>query len=392
MFEYIFVFLLLLLFSILFDKDGVVNKNYNKFLGVVVCALILLGGLRNGVGSDTHNYAAFFNKCPTLSELFQGGESLSLLSQPLWLLINSLVKSIWDHFLVLQFVHALVFNLLLVRFLKRITKRVFTSLLVIYCVLWWNLSFEVMRESICVVLMLNSLLALKENNFKAFCLWNIPSIFIHWFAFPIILLVLLCNYLPFKTWSIIIVFGIIFIMLIDPSMISSVIMEMSVLSGEDAETTIQSYLSQDAAHGFSSLNIFGLLMNLILVSPYLLVFSKLKTEGGSNLWLNLILLYVFLFFAQGKLIALGRYLNYLTPFVMVLMIDYAYAFRKKKRLLEYYFLTIMIVFTCYNGYQTFKRPPDLLIMDDSRLTTNYYHIPYTSIFEEQDSRREFIYY
>lgn len=382
MIPYIIIFLFLLFFSVSIDLRNNRNK-YNTYVKVAIVLLILLAGLRNGVGSDTHNYAAMFYKAPTLGELLGGNSDLEWLKQPLWYISNTIVKSISNHFLLFQLLHAVVFNLLLLRFLRRTTNYVFTALLLIYCIVWWTMSFEVLRESICVVLFLNAILELQKGSVKNYLLWCFPGVFIHWFFPPIVLIVLLLNYMKPVISVGVFTCAAVFLFVIDTSFISQNIMGvyLSFIGDEDSTEALHSYLQNESAHGFSSLNIFGLVMSFILVSPYVISGIGMYKRTNNKVGLSLIIMYVFFFIAQGRLVILSRYLNYLTPYAIVVLANYFYQI--KKDTIVRAFLVVMMMVFCYEGYSNFKAPSKIL----GNSKYNYYHIPYTSIFDTPDSRR-----
>lgn len=386
MIPYIIVFIVLLFFTVKCDIQKK-RKNYNTFLIIAIVLLILMAGLRNGVGSDTQNYANYFYGTPTIGDLFQGGVDIEWSSQPLWFLFNAVVRTISNHFLLFQLIHAIVFNLLLIRFLKQTTLYIFTSLLMIYCIAWWNYCFEVEREAICVILFLNGILELRKSNVWKFLLWCLPGYFIHWFFFPIVLIVLLFYYVgpalavAFFSITAIILF------IVDTSFISQTIMAFFIeYGGGESIDTLSSYFQTGISHGFSSINIFGLAMSAIMLSPYII--SGIGTYKKTKITLDIILviLYVFFFISQGRLIILSRYLNYLIPFVIVILVNYVYQ-NKKKDFISMFLLVMMFNF-CLEGYSNFKAP--LKVLGNSNY--NVYHIPYTSIFDDPNPNRGYVEY
>lgn len=382
MITYIVVFLFILFLVVNYDI-GKRKKNYNTFVDIVVVLLVLLAGLRNGVGSDTHNYAAMFYNAPTLNEVLEAGRYVDWLSQPIWYLSNTIIRTISNHFLLFQLVHAIVFNLLLLRFLRRTTTYIFTALLMIYCILWWNLSFEVLREAICVVLFLNGVLELRKNNVRKFFLWCLPGIFIHWFFFPIVLIILLINYMRPKVSVGIFAVAALSLFFIEVSVISQTIMELygGFAGNDESSEVLQGYFQTDTLHGFSSLNIFGFAMSIILVSPYIISGVGMYKKTGNTVDIAFVILYVFFFVAQGRLVILSRYLNYIIPYVIVVLVNYYYQTQKKTLISK--FLFIMMLYLSFQGYSNFKSPRAILGASEY----NYYHIPYTSVFDSPAPRR-----
>lgn len=176
---------------------------------MIMCMVILtmLSGFRNEVGVDTVRvYGAYFEIAPNVYQLFNSDFLFNIGSQPLWALMMSLVKTFTNEFFVFQIIQAAFFHFFLYKFLINFEKGTFISLLILYCVLWWDLCFEVIREASCVVLFLNAMLALQQSKLKQFMLYSVPAIFIHWFAFVPFAILLISKYISFKavTYSIVV--------------------------------------------------------------------------------------------------------------------------------------------------------------------------------------------
>lgn len=384
---YILVLLLLCFLMVKYDfyqKPSKDTSNKEKrWQIVVVVVLILLAGLRNHVGGDTFNYENhFIYDTPKLGELFQSHTSFENLSQPLWFLINVLSKTLWDDFITVQFFHAIILNLLLYRFIRHSTRKVFTVLTVSYCILWWNFNFEVLREALCVAFFLNGLICLKERKVGLYLLWCLPALGIHYFSFVMILLALLFYFASSKI--IIFVTALLFVLLsaIDTNQLSSLIISLAVMAVESKEDLLESYILGET-FGTTELNVFGVLLTLVsAVFPLIIVIkSKMDPFYKRMIWLFLIL-----FIFQAKYPIISRFSNYLWLVVLIEAVNYLYTSRKKDL-----FRTAVLCLLIYNVVHyslAFYNPPE---HSPHNKQYDVRYIPYKSVFQSPDPVRELYY-
>lgn len=123
---YFFVLTLTLYFVFRYDickkKKGLV-LSYKLLLILAV----LIMGCRYVVGGDTVRYIRYFDFYPKL------GDEMNLFSyvffDPGWLLLNSIIKTVYDDFIFFQFVHAVLLNGFVFFFIWKKTKYRFTVVL-----------------------------------------------------------------------------------------------------------------------------------------------------------------------------------------------------------------------------------------------------------------------
>lgn len=104
---YISVILLCVIFVYIFDirKAEKYRKEAYFFL---FCLSVLIAGCRYYVGGDTIRYMRYFESYPLIQDFFK---SVSIEHfNPLWLLLSSIVKTIYNNFIFFQFIHAIIFN------------------------------------------------------------------------------------------------------------------------------------------------------------------------------------------------------------------------------------------------------------------------------------------
>lgn len=377
MWVYILVFLWLLLLSIRYDINNY-QKGRDKWVRIVVLFFILFAGLRHRIGADTINYMFHFSQTPSLFSISETGLELSTLTQPLWFLINSFFKTIYDDFLFVQLFHAIVFNLLFFRYIRRKTEKFFITTLILYCLTWWNLCFEVLRESLCVALFLNATLCLEKGNVKKYVLICIPAFFIHYLSFVVIIFTLVAYLLNKKVLTVALILVIV-VMIIFIDNIFQILMTMAMTSPEGVSERVEELILNGNEIG--NLNIYGLIqLFIILIAPAILYifYNKSKDVLSSKL----LILFVFFSVTTSFIVLLSRFLNYLLPIYIVFTVNYLTVYRKEdiKRFLVLG-LTCLRITIAING---FYKPLDPY----STVNYDYRYIPYKTIFQDNDPVRE----
>lgn len=379
--EYIFLLLLFLGLAYFYDIKRN-TRGYNTWVNICCFLLILLAGLRNHVGGDTFNYIYNFEQCPKLQELSIKQLSMSEISQPLWFLINSVLKTCCDDFIIVQLFHATIVNVLIFRFLKLTTNKVFVALLFVYCIAWWNFNFEIMRESLCVAIYLNSLFELKNKSVLRYILINIPSFLIHYFSFVIIILTLLIYFLDNKK-TMIVLGCVAFIALLYEDTFSNLAMKMAIITSGDLSERWESYLYGDI-YGVTSLNFFGIAIKIILLlQPVIMLLFYAKRTSRNSLELKLLMMYLLFFVTTAIFPIFSRFSNYLLVVFIVGSVNFLFCSKRVKSL-SYFIVLALFVYNLVNGIREFYSPQPW----EMNRTYDCRYIPYTSVFESPDLVRE----
>lgn len=146
------IILLLFFLSYKYDIKGIkVNKQLWYYS--VLTIFILLAGLRYRIGGDTVEYIyKFYYDYPTLCEF--SFEEYPIGRDPLYVLLNSLVKTLGGKFYVVQLIHAAFINILVFKYFKRHTPFVFTCVVFYFIGFYFILNTEILRGSFSVVICL----------------------------------------------------------------------------------------------------------------------------------------------------------------------------------------------------------------------------------------------
>lgn len=180
-YDFFHIILIIILFEVLlFDvfriewKKGVYNLSFN--LTWIVLALI--SAFRYGVGSDTVNYMTAYDLMPTLSEL-EIEDFVRFRFSPLYIIINSALKSFTSNFLLLQIFQCLIFFSGLYYVLKLYDIRKIYIILFFYLFLYFMDGITAMRESFAMGLCFFSLRYYEEKKWLKFYLLVVIAFLFH---------------------------------------------------------------------------------------------------------------------------------------------------------------------------------------------------------------------
>lgn len=140
---YVFIILLLLLLVYYYDYKGY-KKNRELWYKVVLLLLILIAGLRYRIGIDTPAYMYdFFHETPSFDDLKLG--DLNIGNYPFWNLVNSFFYTIGAKFFMVQLFEAAFVSILILRYIKKHSPYIFTSVLLFFVWMYASYSMEAMK-------------------------------------------------------------------------------------------------------------------------------------------------------------------------------------------------------------------------------------------------------
>ena len=373
---YLVVLLYILFLSVKYDREGspcryLKRKRIHQV--ILYLSLSLIAGLSYRLGIDSIRYEMRFDMIEPINQF----STLQLLLNsydldPLWALLNSIVKFFSDEFYVLHLVVALFVNGVIFWFVNKYAKFFFITILLYYLIQYWVFNFEVLREAISVsffLLALNNIIDGK-NNFFRYYLFALPAVFFQTFGFVVLLLpvVKIFNIQKNLTRAIAVTVILTPIIVYFMNMLSA-----SGLLTEDASSKMEGgYLGES-----SSFNIFGIILSIVtIVIPSLFMVRKIKGEvdDGLRSFAFLYPLVIITTYGYYMMYRMGNYA--LIPFVICVGQYIHVSFRKKDVVALLVFMIFFVFTTRKNFDETVYRR----------------YIPYSSIFEEEtDSRRERIY-
>lgn len=351
---------------------------------ILVALLILVVGLRYHIGSDTVVYEWNFNtvETPYLAVFFRDWQEYS---QPLWTFVMSFCKTVFKSFVAVQFFHAIVYNCLVYRFVRKLTPYYFTVMLLSYGMIWFANSFEVLRESISAGLFLNALLCLNEKKYTKYIIFGIVAMGFHRFAILIYALAPIVLKLNYKILATIFCICFIGVRFVDTTLINGILLFFSGTLDEGTRNQMLIYLAEQDS---TVVSILGL-MRVVVLELALPIFVLMKTSSKYDFYKKFVILWMIFSSMTSKVPILYRMNNYLTIIYIILFVQLIYSNHsdiKRHRIL----LVVLYFGTLVMSFWDIYRPSPMETRPEISYDCRYF--PYKTIFEEPDRIREGLQY
>lgn len=370
---YISVILLCIIFVYIFDirKAEKYRKEAYFFL---FCLSVLIAGCRYYVGGDTIRYMRYFESYPLIQDFFK---SVSIEHfNPLWLLLSSIVKTIYNNFIFFQFIHAIIFNGIIFYFFKKNTTYIFSACLVYYIFFFLYYNTEVLRESLSVCLFLLSIPFYEKKKWWKYYVMCTIALLFHTSSIILYLLPVFRN-VTFSFVNIVLsiiitfFFSVIFINL------------MNCISGD-----FQLIIKFEQYRG-AGMNLVGTFLQLLkyLFFPLLIIVLNNRVNGKKMAqFQSFYMAYIFVSSLNIINTMVGeRLLNYFYFIVTVYYVNFLFELKKiyPLMLVRFFFILIPLL------------SPLLFYMEDTSYilsnTRNYFRWwPYTDIFHANDIEQKAI--
>lgn len=377
---YIVIIILLLLLSFHYDINGKV-KNKAFWYNVLLVIFILIAGFRWRLGVDTPNYLGnFYHEYPTLSQF--SFEDYDIASSPLFVLMNSFVKSFGGRFYVVQLLQAAFVNTLVFIYIKRHSTYIFTCLFFYAIMCYTTYNMETMRASMSIVIcFFANDYFLQKKWLRAYALFLIACLF-----HPQSIIMLLLPFLSFIRLN-----RVGFVFLVSSFFVGMILGNllndyMFIFEGADTlEDKISAYAESDKYGVGKEGNIFMIFFNYVMPIAYVifsLLFLKksnpesslIKLEPFALLGLAFVLIEINFYIAY-------RYVDclkfYFVLFYSELFVGFVVKVQRTKKELAFVrsivFFIPLFYFCLFISY----------IKDDGK---GFRYIPYDSIFERKVNR------
>jgi hypothetical protein len=354
-----------------------------KILMIVIYSLLtIVAGLRYRLGPDTISYMLLFeNKAIELSNLTYT-DIFAGRYQPGWVLLESFFKE-FDNWYFFQFTISMLFHVLLFRFIWSITTNRYTYLLVYFLICYLYLATDVLRESIAIGFISNSILEwTRGRSFRSFLFFLLAFMF-HFYALIWILFVPILYSSRIK-----LVYGLFFILSLLGFYLSPnatmLINQTFLLLGFVLDLGYALVAEQE-------MNLSGIAYYLVklglLVSLYALS-KKLKNVDKKRIYIysSVLEIYIALLLIRMFFVPFAeRFFNYLNIMTIAILVDwmkvYFNRFRISLKLISV-FTTILFVFVYYIM-------PFVKVSETYGVRYYKIYAPYSSIFTKQkDTDRE----
>lgn len=383
MLVYLVIGISLLFLAYKYDYKGCV-KNKKIWERIILSFMIAVVGLRYHIGSDTVVYEWNFNTSytPNLNYFIKewNGEG-----QPLWNFVMSFCKTYFQSFVAVQFFHAIIYNIFLMRFIKKVTCWHFTALFIAFSQIWFTNSFEVLRESISAVIYMNALLFLNEKKYVIYITLGILATGFHMFAFIIFFITLIIvklNYIFLFIFFVLIFIG---VKIVDFSSVNKLLLAFSVLMSDSVSDKMELYIGKEDTTVISILGLFRYLF-LDLLLPLLILKS---TDSTKIFYKKLIVLWMIFSCMTSELPILYRMGNYLSIIYIVFLVNMLYEHKKLSRRMHLISIWLTIGMVLMN-FRDIYRPSSMEYRSNIHYDCRYF--PYKTIFQDPDPIREGLVY
>lgn len=376
---YFIVLFLLLILTIRYDINGKTEYR-DQWYNAVLVILILIAGLRFRLGEDTINYLyMFYYDFPDLLDL-NIDTLISSGQPPLWILLNSIVKTLGGRFFVVQLIQAAILNILMLKYFKKHSPYPFACTALYFFWRYQLYSMIVMKAAIAlsIILWANDFF-LEKKYIKGFLLVLIATGF-HQSSILLVIIPFM-TFLKFNLFGIILLVCSFFVGAFLQSQLGDIFAMFEAAEGMSDK--LNNYLDDDKFTGqIHNLNYFIVNVAPLIVYPILsIVYLKRNCKDSQVLRLEPFLMIALMFqMMQFNINLMYRYIYVFTPYYIIFVIQYFIEFSKNSLLLKKslaYVRTFAIIL------------PLLVSLAYIYPLTNVDFYPYSSIFERSiDKDRE----
>lgn len=360
--------------------------------------MILIGGLRYRLGTDTVMYERSYNVFPDFFQFISGDFKST---DPEFdrfgtgfIFLGSIPKTFANDFFLLQLFQAAFVNILIFKFFRDYSPAKFLSVLLYFIIVYFYFIFEIMREACAVAMFLFAWKYYINSKWKKYYLCAIIAVLFHTSALLVLILPILKlpgvrNIFRINLRFLIILFS--FTLLL--SYLYMRFFEFFELINlfdisEYAEKYSDNYLAEETDRSMAEIIIYVILycMLPILLVIYLKKFANHKPSYLPDLE-AMICMYLLITIATLFVSLLFRFNNYFNLFYILLISDVIFSsfrLRKSRYRLDYaiwMFILIPIILPYVRGY---------FVGEGVRKIDMYY--PYESVFTQvKNPKREQIY-
>jgi hypothetical protein len=294
------------------------------------------------------------------------------------------LKMFSSSFYLVQVLHAIFINTVILSFLKKSTKFYFSAVLIYFVILYPNLNFEVLRESIAISIFLLSIPFYQKKSWKQYYALGIVALLFHESSVIVFLLPLVRNIKINKIIVISFLISIPIVFLLATTL-KDQIAALSLFSEDIANKTTYYFNLDNSDVGFSASMISNIFISVIL--PLWMLYISLKNRTNTY-YDGIVLIALFLYLISLAIPIFYRFNNYLLLFTLLTFV----------RLFD--FISIrpangkvrnMVYMICVLSFLIVKSR--IYFTENENGSPNYVkYFPYYSIFDEEyDQRRESYY-
>lgn len=373
MIPYLILFVIVFIGIVKGDIEKSINKKRLYF--VLSCLLIFFTCFHYRLGNDSLEMEdTFYPSVPTLDNL-KASDILELGSEPLFILTCSILKSIWNNYLLFQIVHGLFVSIVLMKFFWRRSFVPFIAVFIYFTFTYYYYNFEVQRQSIAIGIFLLIENYIREKKYFKYCVGSLLAFGFHFTGIFLLALPFIKIKINKKSW---IALGLLSVILfIIGTKLQNFADTGILLATESLTRKLYAYTDEERMEG--GINLYFLITKVIFPLFFVVVGKKhIREEYHTYLFFFLI----FSFTSSFSVAILNRFADYFTPFYILMLANYIYLISQTKRqpvatVIKTFVFLFVFTFNFYSWFMIKSYNPKL---------RNYVKIyPYSSVFFPEKS-------
>lgn len=281
---YFVILCILVILAIRYDIQGK-TKYRDQWYYAVLIILILVAGLRWRFATDTVRYMhAFYYATPYVWNL-TGERFLNASTPPLWLLLNSIVKSLGGRFFVVQLIQASIVDILFFKYFKKHSPYPFVCVVLFFFWRYQYFNMMILKAATALSILMFSNDYLLEKKYMKWFILVIIAIGFHQSS-ALLLLAPLMLFLRFNKIGVAVLFGTYFVGMILQSMLGDFFEMLNFLDG--VSNKLDNYMANEDFMGQTkNLNYFIVRIFPVIIYPVLsLIYVKCKCKDSHILRLE----------------------------------------------------------------------------------------------------------
>jgi transmembrane protein EpsG len=364
---YFLIFLILCVFSLL--EITSMERVYKRiFLIISFLLMWFIAGLKFEMGGDWPSYTQFFKEVEPIGQVLSTDAPIYQMSymEPAYKLLNALVKSLGGSMQLVFFILAFLNSCLLFKALRLYCLYPILGVLIYYCSIYFPLDMIAIRQAVAVQLFFLSLFYIYERRFWPFFLLMCFAFLFHRSAILLFPLYFLVHQQRSNRFYLITFIVCISVFFFEIQWLSALLNLVADFIGGHTSGIIKMYLSSNT-YGVNRVFSVGVVINFLLFLLYFLNRHQLRKFKYFNLFFNLFMINIFVFFVCYELIEISnRYRFYfllsnviLLPYFITLYKDIALKLVSYAGILVFSFLYGRAVFMeepsaiAFNPYQNY---------------------------------------
>ncbi len=342
---YFVILFFLLILTVRYDING--KEEYREqWYNTVLAIFVLLAGLRFRLGEDTINYLyTFYYDTPKLWDI-KTDTLLSSGQPPLWIILNSIVKTLGGRFYIVQLIQAIIVNTLVLKYFKKHSPYPFACAALFFFWRYQWYSMVVMKAAIALSIILFANDYFLEKKYKKGCLLVLLATGFHQSSLLLLIVPFIC-FLKFNKLGVIILVCTYFVGLFLQSKLGDVFVMLNFAEG--ISNKLDNYVDSGFMMQNHNLNFFIIKIFPIVLYPVIsVIYLKRKCKDSHILTLEPCLMIGLLFqIMQFNIDVFYRYVYIFIIYYIIFIVQFFVEFSKNTLALQRslsYFRTFAVVF------------------------------------------------